>query len=95
MDRILNNIGLCHRAGGLISGEEMVIDAIKTNKIFYIFLANDASINSKKKIKDKANFYNVEVNESYTSNELSNAIGKTNRMVIGITNYGFLKILKK
>ena len=95
MDRILNNLGLCQRANGLISGEEMVVEALPSKKVCYIFLASDASINSKKKINDKALYYNVEVNESYTSNELSHAIGKENRMVIGITNPGFLKILKK
>ncbi len=95
MERILNNLGLCQRANGLISGEEMVIEAVASKKVYYIFLASDASLNSKKKIKDKALYYNVEVNESYTGSELSHAIGKENRMVIGITNPGFLKILKK
>ena len=73
----------------------MVIEAVASKKVYYIFLASDASLNSKKKIKDKALYYNVEVNESYTGSELSHAIGKENRMVIGITNPGFLKILKK
>lgn len=95
MDRILNNLGLCQRANGLISGEEMVVEGIQAKKVFYIFLANDASNNTKKKINDKALYYNVEVNESYTCDDLSHAIGKNNRMVIGITNPGFLKILKK
>ena len=95
MERILNNLGLCQRANGLISGEEMVIEAIQSKKVCYVFLASDASNNSKKKIYDKALYYNVEVNESYTCSELSHAIDKENRMVIGITNPGFLKILKK
>lgn len=95
MDKILNNLGLCQRASGLISGEEMVLNAISSGQVCYIFLAKDASEASKKKIMDKALFYKVEINEVYTSIELSHAIGKTNRMVIGIINKGFLKILKK
>ncbi len=95
MDKILNNLGLCQRSNGLISGEEMVIEYMRKNKIFYVFLANDASDNAKKRIFDKAKFYNVEVDDSYTSFELSTAIGKTGRMVVGITNSGFVKILKK
>ena len=95
MDKILNNLGLCQRSGGLVSGEEMVIDYMRKNKVFYIFLASDASDNAKKRIFDKAKYYNVEVNNSYSSFELSSAIGKTGRMVVGITNSGFLKILKK
>lgn len=95
MDKILNNLGLCQKAGGLLSGEDSILNDISTGKIKYLFLAKDASENTKKKIKDKASFYHLEIDESYTSNELSHAIGKTNRMVIGIVNQGFLKILKK
>ena len=95
MDKILSNLGLCNRARGLISGEEMVCEYIASGKVKYVFLANDASQGSKKKIINKANYYNVEDNEGYSSLELSSAIGKVGRMVIGITNENFLKILKK
>ena len=46
-------------------------------------------------IHDKAKYYDVEVCESYSSLELSAAIGLNDRMVVGITNKNFLKILKK
>ncbi|MDE5714968.1 MAG: ribosomal L7Ae/L30e/S12e/Gadd45 family protein [Anaeroplasmataceae bacterium] len=95
MNKILSNLGLCQRAGGLISGEENVISLMQSGKVFYLFLANDASLNTKKKITDKAKYYQIEIDDSYTSIELSKAIGKENRMVIGITNKGFIKILKK
>ena len=95
MDKILSNLGLCQRSRGLLSGEEIVLENIRAGKVFYIFLASDASDNTKKKIFDKAKHYNIEVDNSYTSNEISDAIGKVGRMVIGITNKGFIKILKK
>ncbi|MDE7264426.1 MAG: ribosomal L7Ae/L30e/S12e/Gadd45 family protein [Anaeroplasmataceae bacterium] len=95
MDKILNNLGLCQRANGLLSGEDNVCTELASGKIKYIFLANDASENTKKRIRDKASFYHIELDESYTSLELSHSIGKENRMVIGIVNQGFLKILKK
>ena len=95
MDKILSNLGLCNRAGGLVSGEEIVCEYVASGKVKYIFLANDASNNAKKKILNKAKYYNVEVCENFSSQELSIAIGKFNRMVIGITNENFLKILKK
>lgn len=94
MDKILNNLGLCNRSGGLVTGEEIVKEYLRSKKVFYIFLANDASVNTKKTIFDKAKFYNVEVCDKYSSLELNQAIGKVGRMVIGITNEGFLKILK-
>ncbi len=95
MDKILNNLGLCQRSGSLISGEEMVVEYLRSGKVYYIFLANDASVNSKKKINDKAKFYNVEVDSTYSSVEISTAIGKVGRMVVGVTDRNFIKILKK
>lgn len=95
MDKILNNLGLCNRAGKLISGTDMVCDYLASGKVCYIFLANDAADNTKNKILNKAFYYNVEVSESYSSLELSQAVGKLNRMVLGVTEKGFLKILKK
>lgn len=91
----LNNLGLCSRARGLISGEEMVYEAIKAKKVYYVFLASDASENTKKKIIDRGNTYGVYCDLSFSGHELSHAIGKENRMVVGITNQGFVKILKK
>ncbi len=95
MNPILNHLGLCAKANGLISGEENVVNGIRFGSVCYVFLANDASATSKKRIRDKSDYYRVEVNESYSSEELSHAIGKQNRMAIGITNRNFLKILKK
>lgn len=95
MDKILNNLGLCNKARGLVSGEEIVCEYLASGKVKYVFIANDASDNAKKKIMNKAKFYSVEVCEAYSSFELSSAIGKVGRMVIGITNESFIKILKK
>ncbi len=83
------------RARGLVSGEENLFIELPKGNIHYIFLAKDASEATKKRIKDKANFYHIDLNEDYTSEALSHAIGKENRMVIGVLNQGFLKILKK
>ncbi len=95
MSNILNNLGLCFRAGKLVHGTDSVIVGIQSKKVKYVFLANDASENTKKKILDKSKYYSVEVNEEYTSSELSAAIGKSGRMALGVTDENFLKILKK
>lgn len=95
MNNRLNNIGLCSRARGIILGEELVVEAIRKKTVYLVFLASDASHNTKKRITDKAKFYDVEVDTSFTSDELSHSIGMTNRKVIGISNKGFAKILKK
>lgn len=95
MDNILKNLGLCARARGLCSGSEVTIANMRKHKVYYLFVANDISNTGRKKILDKAKFYEVEVNLDYSSFELSMAIGQEGRFVIGIMNEGFLKILKK
>lgn len=95
MDKILSNLGLCNRARGLVVGTDIVLDYVRAGKCKLVFLANDASPNTKKKVLDKCKFYEIEVNESYSSLEISQAVGKENKMAVGITNESFLKILKK
>ena len=94
MDNILNNLGLCMRSRGLVTGEEIVCEEMKKGHVYLVFLANDAGANTTKTIQNKAKFYNVEIITKYSSYELSQAIGKINRMVIGVTNKSFIKILK-
>ena len=95
MQKLLNLLGLAMRANKVISGEDFCVDGIRNGQVKYIFLANDAGVNTTKKITDKANFYNVSVNTMFSSSELNQAIGKNNRMVIGITDIGFAKKMKE
>lgn len=95
MEDILKNLGLCARARGLCSGADLTIANMRKHKVFYVFIASDMSNTGKKKLLDKAKFFEVETNLDYTSKELSMAIGQEGRYVVGIMNQGFLKILKK
>jgi len=79
------------RANRLISGEEMSLDKIKSQKARLVFLASDAGFNTSKRVSDKANTYQVQIIKDFTSDELSKAIGKSNRMVIAIQDAGFAK----
>ncbi len=97
MEKILNNLGLCMRAGQIVLGENLVIQGIRNQEIIYVFLASDAGANTTKQILDKAKYYNVAVCQDYDSFALSEAIGKDNKKVLGIKKSGesFLKILRK
>lgn len=90
-DKILSILGLCQRARQLVSGEEMSLDLIKKNKAKLVILASDAGINTTKRVSDKAKTYNTQVIDAFTSDELNKAIGKINRKVITIKDYGFAK----
>ncbi len=47
--KAMNLIGLAMRAGKLITGEELTIADIRKQKAKIVFVANDASENTKKK----------------------------------------------
>ena len=51
--KILNLLGLAMRAGKLVTGEELTLKDIRANKAKFVFVAQDASENTRKKIKDK------------------------------------------
>ena len=94
MDKVLQLLSLVKKANKLITGEEFVTDAIRNKKVYLVFLASDAGINTAKKIKDKTKYYEVPLIDAYSSIDLSNAIGKK-RMVIGITDKNFATSIKK
>lgn len=92
--KILQLLGLATRAGLLVSGEDIVIDAIQKKKAKIVFLGSDASSNTLDKFEKKCFFYKIELNTMFTSEELSNSIGR-NRMVLAILDEGFHKSIKK
>lgn len=95
MDNRLNTLGLCSKARKIVTGEDLVLESIRSKKAKLVFLANDAGVNTTKSIKDKSAFYNVAVDESFNTMELSRAVGANNRKVVAILDEGFAKILKK
>jgi ribosomal protein L7Ae-like RNA K-turn-binding protein len=93
MSKWLKTLGLAVRARKVVSGQEWVIKEIKLKKVFLVFLATDAAINIEKKILDKCKSYKVPVIQVVTRRELGNAIGKDERVVIGITDPGFAELI--
>jgi ribosomal protein L7Ae-like RNA K-turn-binding protein len=88
--KLLNLLGLAKRAGKLITGEELVIKSIQMEKARLVFIASDASENTKKKISDKATYYEVPFTMSFDTDTLSHAIG-ANRKAVAISDSGFAK----
>ncbi|WP_155997023.1 YlxQ-related RNA-binding protein [Streptococcus ruminantium] len=91
--KILNLIGLAQRAGRLISGEELAVEAIQKGQAKLVFLANDAAVNLSKKVTDKSYTYQVEVVTVFSTLELSAAVGKA-RKVLAVTDAGFTKKMR-
>ena len=94
MNNYLNTLGLAARARKIVTGETL-ITKIRSNEVEFVIIASDASDNTKKKITDKCTSYKVEYFIACTIDELSSAIGKKNRVALGIQDTGFAKILKE
>jgi ribosomal protein L7Ae-like RNA K-turn-binding protein len=93
-DKILSLLGLATRARRIVLGEEFVLKQMsKGNKV--VFLANDAGANITKKVLDKASSFNCIVFHDFTTDEISKAMGKTNRKVVLIEDQGFSKKFKE
>ncbi len=87
----LNMVGLALRAGKCTLGEEAIIRDIQRNRAYLILIAQDTGVNTKKKLMDKCRSYEVPFREVDDRDTLSNAIGKSGRVAIAITERGFAK----
>lgn len=88
-DRLLSFLGLCKRAGYLISGADTVVKAMRDKKALLVLTANDFSDNSRKNVEKAAAQYRVPLRTlACPKDELSFALGK-HCGVICITDQGF------
>lgn len=90
----LNLLGLAQRSGNLISGEALVLNAIRSQEAKVIVLASDASGNTVKQFLNKCEHYRIPVLTDFSREDLSKAIGKI-RTVVAITDGGFAQSLQK
>ncbi|WP_239616973.1 YlxQ family RNA-binding protein [Cohnella mopanensis] len=92
-NKVLSRLGLATRAGKLISGEEVVLKAIRSGEAKLVLLAGDASDNTTKKITDKCKSYGVPLLVGFTRFELGSAVGKPERVLFAVTDRGFADML--
>ncbi|WP_125547016.1 L7Ae/L30e/S12e/Gadd45 family ribosomal protein [Levilactobacillus lindianensis] len=92
-ERALQLLGLVRRAGKLTTGETFVLAAVRDGSAKLVLLASDAGQSSQKQFRDKTTSYNVPLNEDFTKDQLSTAIGSA-RTVIAITDPGFVRKLQ-
>ncbi len=91
---VFNLLGLAMRAGKVVSGEDGVLDAIRSSNARLVIISLDASENTKKKILDKCSFYQIDWLEFGDRTRLGHAIGKWERVVLAVTDPGFAKKMK-
>ena len=79
--QVASLLGLAMRGRKLATGES-ALKSIQSGKAHLVLIASDASDNTKKKYIDKCTYYQVDYYIAGTSEELSNSVGKVNRMAI-------------
>lgn len=84
--KIYGLIGICQKAGKLVSGELSCEVAIKKNTVHLVILAEDASENTRKKFKDRCIYRKVPLVEFGTKESLGMAIGKVKRATIAVVD---------
>ncbi|MBE6564098.1 MAG: 50S ribosomal protein L7ae [Ruminococcaceae bacterium] len=76
--KLLSMLGLCKKAGQLAFGTDRVTDAVRGFKPVYLVLfAEDASANTKKRIRNCCEYYQADCREvALTGEQIGKAIGK-------------------
>ena len=93
--KILGLIGLAVKAGKICFGADSVENEIKKQKVKLVIVANDASERTKDKFKKLCNQHNIEIIIQEEIENLSKAIGKSNKAIIGIKEENLSKEIQK
>ena len=89
MDRILSLLGLAYRANKIKFGES-VLENIKTCQ--YLFIADDASDKTKERYIKKCDYYNIPYTTTYSSEQLSESLGKKMVKIVGVYDLSLIHI---
>ncbi|MDD3337041.1 MAG: ribosomal L7Ae/L30e/S12e/Gadd45 family protein [Eubacteriales bacterium] len=89
-DRALCFLGLCMRAGQIISGQDACVAAVRNGAAALALLDGTASENTRKKMTDTCHSHQVPL---YQLDSLGHAIGKPGRLVIALPAGGMAQKL--
>ena len=87
----LGLLGLCKKAGRMVSGDYARRDALSKGKTYVILLASDASEHIKRSYKGLCRDYGIPCLEYVTKSEVGRACGRETAAVISINDEGFAK----
>jgi ribosomal protein L7Ae-like RNA K-turn-binding protein len=87
-------LGLAYRARKVITGEEMVIQSVRSGQAKLVLLSKDASDRTTKTVTNKCQSFHVPIVFVENRQLLGEAIGKAERVVVTVTDPGFADKLK-
>lgn len=92
-NKVLQLLGLAMKANKIVAGTDQILNGLTSHELKMVFLANDVSENTFDKINRKCYFYQIPICVKFTAQELSHAIGKSGRKIIGITDNNFYQAI--
>ena len=92
-NQVINFLGLCMRAGRIISGQEACVDLVRTGEAALVLMDASASDNTRKRLTDACHSHDVALYE-VSADALGHAIGKKGRMVIALKRDGMAQKLQ-
>lgn len=94
-DKIFGLVGFSARARKIAFGADSVEMDIRKRKIQLLIIAEDASNRTKEKFQELSEEYNIEIITYGKIDEISKAIGKSNKAIIGIKDRNIANGIKK
>ncbi len=94
-NKILNTLSMAQKAGKVVSGEFSCENAVKSEKVYLLVIAVDASDNTKKKMTNMASFYHVPICFFETKEHIGRCIGKEYRSMVAVLDRGFAESIQK
>lgn len=94
-NRILSVLSLAQKAGRVASGEFAVEQSVKEGSACLVIVAEDASENTKKKMTNMTDYYEVPLSFYADKEQLGGCIGKEYRSMVAVKDPGFADSIRK
>ncbi len=95
MHKLEGMIGLCVKAGRAAFGSEECTALLRTRRVHLVIVAEDASENTKKRMRDKCKTSGVPLIPFGTVDGLAHLTGRGRVSVLGIRDTGFAAAILK
>lgn len=94
-NKVYGLLGICAKAADLVSGTDVTIENVESKKAKLVIVAEDCSEKTIKNMKFICNKNNVPIYVFGNIENISKAIGRSNRGVIAIKNENFANEIAK
>ena len=94
-DKLLSHLGLCQKAGKLVSGSMQTENAIRSGKACLVIISEEASAATMDTFSGLCNGRNVPMIVTGGKEEIGRAIGKFSRTALAVLDPAFKEMLLK